>query len=279
MKKTYFILSLAAVLLIFGSCGRGGKTLSDINDPTPADSMMFYFGAMQAFNYWQDASTDTLLQSDKARKDFMDGFRRALTMESSDAAYNKGLQLGLRLAIRLRDFDRYYDADFSEDVLASALEYFLQSDTLIDISEAQAQYYRIKDRYDLNTASREIADAKVLLAKRARARGYEMVSDTLFAQDVTPPTTGPRLKEGDRVALSITASTLDGKEIVTRQFPDSVTLGEGRVPLIVRYALFTMTDGQTRRFMTTPRTLFGKRYAAYKLPSDVPVIFTVKVQR
>ena len=103
-----------------------------------------------------------------------------------------------------------------------------------------------------------------------------MINDTLYAKPATPATNGPLFKVGERLAVDVSASTLEGREIVARQFPDSITLGEGRVPNVVREGILTMTSGQTRTFMTTPRTLFGKRYKAYSLPSDEPVIFTVK---
>lgn len=273
----YLLITLGALLLV--GCSRSPKDISELKDATPADSMMYYFGEMQASYYWQDAETDTTLRTEEARRQFMEGFRAAMKMDDDNAAYNKGLQLGMRLAIRLREFDKRFGEDFSEEVLAAAFEYALQSDTSVDIVEAQRGYYRIKDAMEMKAASRERGDALKMLSQKGRSRGFEMVSDTLYALDVTPPTTGPRFKEGDRISVKVTASTLDGKEIVTRQFPDSLTLGEGRIPLIVRYAIYTMTDGQTRQFMTTPRTLFGKRYSAYKLPSDEPVIFTVKAQR
>ena len=277
MHKNFLLILLAVPLMV--GCGRSGNVASQLRDATPADSMMYYFGEMQAYTYWQDAATDTILRSDEAREDFIAGFRNAMNMERDNSAYNKGLQLGLRLGIRLKEFERRYGVDFSEEMLASALEYYINNDTAISVMDAQRDFYKIKDRFELTAAAHELGDAKIKLSRRGASGGFEMVSDTLYAIDVTPPTTDSRFKEGDRVAVVVTASTLDGKEIVTRQFPDSITLGEGRVPPVVREAIYTMTDGQTRKFMTTPRTLFGKRYTAYKLPYDEPIVFTVKVQR
>ena len=277
MHKKLLLFSLFAFLLT--GCGRSPKDISDLKDATPADSMMYYFGEMQAYNYWQDAETDTMLRSESSRKAFIEGFRAAMKMDDDNQAYNKGLQLGLRLALRLREFGSRYDMNFSEEILIASLENALKNDSAINVGEAQRGYYNLKDRLELTAASKELGDAKLKLARSSKAKGFEMVNDTLYALDITPRGTGPLLKEGDRLAVSVTASTLDGKEIVTRQFPDSLTLGEGRVPLIVRYAIMTMTDGQTRQFMTTPRVLFGKRYAVYHLPYDEPVVFTVKAQK
>ena len=276
MHRKFLLLTLAGVLI--AGCSHSPKDISQLKDASPADSMMYYFGEMQASNYWLDAQTDTMLQSEKARAEFISGLKAAMKMDADDSAYNKGLQLGLRLALRLREFEQRYGAKFSEELLASSIENFLRNDSCIDLTEAQRGYYRLKDRYELEAANKELGDSKVKLAKRGREMGFEMLSDTLYALDVTPAAKVRRLKEGDRVAVSVSASTIDGKEIVTRQFPDSVTLGEGRVPLVVKEAIFTMTPGQTRQFMTTPRTLLGKRYAVYKLPYDEPIIFTVKAQ-
>lgn len=260
------------------SCGgEHPHSMSEMRDPTPEDSMMYYFGEMQAHNFWQDAESDTMLRSEDARRQFIEGFKAGLGMEKSDAAYNKGVQLGLRLAIRLREFGDRYGKEFPEDILASSLENNVLTDSLIDVAAAQKGFYQIKDRFELEAATKELSSAMKKLAEQAPQKGFKMVSDTLYAKDITPRGQGPLLKEGDRIAVEVTASTLDGKEIVTRQFPDSITIGTGRVPLIVRMGILTMTSGQTRSFMTTPRTLFGKRYAAYHLPSDEPVIFTVKV--
>lgn len=277
MHKKLLLLMLAAFTLV--ACDRSPKDISDLKDATPADSMMFYFGTMQASIYWRDAETDTLLRSEKARQKFMEGFRAAMKMDEDDSAYNKGLQLGLRLALRLREFHQRYGEDFSEEILAASLENYLENDSDFDLAQAQKGYYRIKDQLEQEASLRELTEAKKQLAKCGKEKGYQMINDTLYALDVTPPSRGPKFKTGDRLAVEVTASTLDGKEIVTRQFPDSITLGEGRVPLIVRYAIFTMTNGQTRKFMTTPRTLLGKRYQLYHLPADKPIIFTVKAMQ
>lgn len=279
MRKLYSLLLPALLLVSLIGCEKKPQSLADLKDGTPADSMMFYFGQMQASNFWQDAASDTLLRSIEARKEFLKGFNAALKMENEKAAspYNKGLQLGLRLAIRLREFQERYGMEFSESIMSAALEQAILKDSCdIDIAEAQKGFYLIKDRLELIAANKDVADAKGNLASEAKRMGFTMITDTLYAKDITPAGNGPTLKEGARVAVEVTASTIDGTEIVAKQFPDSLTIGEGRVPNIVSVGMRTMTSGQTRTFMTTPRTLFGKRYAIYHLPSDQPVIFTVK---
>ena len=278
MHKLYSLL-IPALLLIAASCDKKPQSLSDLSGGEAADSMMYYFGQMQAATYLQDAETDTLLNTPEAREQFMKGFRAALEMEDAKSAspYNRGLQLGLRLAIRLREFQERYGINFSESVLAAALENGLNSEKPeVELANAQKGYYLIKDRLELKAANKDVSAATGNLAQEGKKRGFTMISDTLYAKDITPGNGGPKLKDGDRVAVEVTASTLDGEEIVARQFPDSLTIGTGRVPNIVSIGMHTMTNGQTRTFMTTPRTLFGKRYAVYHLPNDKPVIFTVK---
>lgn len=245
----------------------------------PSDSMMFYFGAMQANNYLQDAVADTLLKTDEARADFLKGFRTALTLDEDNSAHNKGLQLGLRLAIRLRELEERYGKDFSEDILAASLQYYINNPDSLHILEAQKGYYDIKDHYELVAAQKDVESAKSNLAKAGKENGFTMLSDTLYVKDISEATNGPTFKEGDRIAVEVTASTLEGEEIATRQFPDSITLGEGKVPAVVREGIYTMTNGQTRQFMTTPRTLLGKRLRIYNLDPEVPVIFTVKAEQ
>lgn len=277
LKKLHTAAILLPLLGFIGCGNHNPSSLADLKGESPADSMMYYFGQMQASAYWQDAETDTLLRSQEARDEFIAGFRAAIKMDKDNQAYNKGLQLGLRLAVRLREFETRYDLKFSEEILAASLANSLKEDNRDSVAEAQMGFYKIKDRLELGAANRELGIAKQKLMKEARDKGYEMVSDTLYAIDVTPAGTGPKYKDGDRVGVYVTAYTLDGKEIATRQFPDSITIGAGRVPRVVCLGIHTMTNGQTRTFMTTPRTLFGKRYATYHLPYDEPVIFTVKV--
>lgn len=279
MHKKILLMMTPALLLLTASCGHKPTPISEMKNASAADSMMYYFGEMQAAYYWQDAETDTLLRTQASRDDFMKGFKAAMKMDDDNSAYNKGLQLGLRLALRVREFQQRYGTDFSEDMLAESMEYFLRNDSAFDIREAQREYYALKNRYEFDKASAEIEDAVVNLRTRGAAKGFSAVNDTLYVKDVTPARTGRFLQEGDRIAIEISVSTIDGHEVVARQFPDSITLGEGRIPEIVRNAIYTMADGQTRQFMTTPRTLFGRRYSLYNLPYDEPVVFTIKAAR
>lgn len=288
MKKHYLLLLAVAILMVGCSKDKGEKEyqfeeiskLEDLSKKetgvTPSDTMMYYFGAMQAANYLQDAETDTLLKTDKQKEAFMKGFRDAAVMVDESDAYNKGLQLGLRLGMRLKEFEERYGMDYSADVLAASLQHFINNPDEVELVAAQKSFYEVKDRLETKAAQKDVAGAMDNLAKVAKERGFTRLSDTLYVKDVTPKGSGPVLKPGDKVAVDVIASTLDGEEITTRQFPDSLVIGEGRVPKVVFVGMETMTSGQTRQFMTTPRTLMGKRLRIYNLDPEEPVIFTVK---
>lgn len=273
----YYLFSILGCLLLLSACDKSGpKSMEDLKGGSVEDSMMYYFGQIQANNYWQDAESDTTLATEHSRDEFIRGFRDALKMDQDDDAYNRGLQLGIRLAIRIREFEQRYNVKLPEEVLIAAFENSLKDKNSFNIAEAQKGFYSIKDRYDVTATENDVQACLKNLAKYAKENGFKMISDTLYVKEVTPGS-GPKYKLGDRLAVEVTASTIDGKELVTKQFPDSVTLGKGRLRPVVREAVLNMNDGETCQFLTTPRTLLGKRYnTVYKLPVDQPLIFTLK---
>lgn len=274
-RINYWLLLLP--LLACVSCGKS-KDANDLTDASPADSLMYYFGEMQAYNYFHDAQADTILKSDEAKKAFMEGFRKGLDSEKDDPAYNKGIQEGLRLAIRLKELQKAYGMEFPESMLADAFELYLNDEDGIQIADAQKEYYKIKDRLDIEKGLREDDSSRKALAKAAEKEHFIMISDTLYGKDVTAATPGPKFRDGDKVEISLTAATLNGSPL-GKQFPPKIEIGAGRVPRVVCLAICTMTNGQTRTFMTTPQALFGKQYERYHLTATDPVIFTIKAER
>lgn len=279
MKKTIFFIVALLVVMATG-CEKEPKSLADIKNATPADSMMYFLGEMVASNYWKDAQTDTMLGTQKAREQYNKGLREGLKRAKESVAYNKGLAEGVRLAIRIQEFERRYDVEFPEKILAAAVKNTLESDNRNMVAESQQNFYHIKNRFESKAAGREGIVAKQRLETVAGEEGYSRVNDSLYVRDITPSGGGELFRDGEQVNVSISASTIYGKEIVTVQYPDIVTIGEGRLPEIIAQGLRTMTDGQTRTFITTPRTLLGRKYNEnYHIPYEEPVRFTVKATR
>lgn len=276
MKNLYASALLFIALL--ASCGSKSGDISEMKDATPADSMMYYFGMMQANNYLHDGESDTLFLTEKGKEAFMKGFRKGLNSDKDDPCFNKGYQEGLRLAIRLREFEQQYGTTFPKDMLADAMEAAIQSKEDIDVAAAQKAYYKIKDRLDVDKVGREKPASEEALAKAAKKLEMTMVSDSLYAKDITAPGKGPKFKDGDKIDLQLNAATLNGQEL-GRQFPSQIVLGEGRVPAVVRLAIYTMTDGQTRTFLSTPQAMFGHGFEKYHLTPSDPVVFTIKANK
>lgn len=272
MKHFFPILALFALLL--SSCGGRPESISDISNPTAEDSLMYYYGQMNANNYWYDALSDTILKTEDARREFMEGFIAGLRDGKDNDAYNKGLQLGARLASRVNDFETAYNLVLPKDVLIGSMQAGLANDTNIDIADAQKQFYLIKDRFEGDKGAREAGLSRKSLAKAAGKTDMTMVNDSLYCKKISSGG-GQKFKKGDKVEIMLTASTIDGNAI-GRQFPPKITIGEGRLPEIVNVALLTMSDGETCMFMTTPRALLGRKFEKYFISAQDPVYFSVK---
>lgn len=273
--QRFSLFALLALLLF--SCGGKPEKITDIPNATAEDSLMFYYGQMNANNYWYDAQSDTILKTEEGRKEFIEGFVAGLQNGKSSEPYNKGLRLGARLASRIYDFEKAYNLNLPQDVLIASIEAALKNDSSVDIVDAQTNFYKIKDRFELDKGVRETGLSKKALEKAATNGGMEMISDTLYSK-VVARGTGPKFKEGDKVEIEVTASTVEGT-VIAKQFPPKIQVGEGRVRPIIRLAVQNMSDGETRLFMTTPKALLGREFERYFISAQDPVYFTVKATR
>lgn len=276
MKLNFPIFAFLIILL--AACGGKPEKVSDIPNASAEDSLMFYYGQMNGNNYWYDAQSDTILKTEEARRDFLEGFMAGLKNGKDNDPYNKGLQLGAKLASRVHDFEKAYNLNLPHDVLIASMEAALNNDSSIDITDAQLNFYKLKDRFEVDKGIREGGLAKESLRKAASKGGMTMINDTLYFKSVSPGKGTEKFKAGDNVELTITASTFEGNAIA-KQFPPKIKMGEGRVPEVVRIALLTMTDGETRLFLTTPHALLGRRFEKYFISAQDPVYFTVKAER
>lgn len=278
-KKSLKAIALPAALLLVGfvSCNRAPKSLAEMPDPTAGDSLMYYLGQMQADEFWRQTETDSTLAEASARAEFLKGVRAGMKAADGNDAYNRGLFLGVQLAMNSKEYKEAYEITLDEKLLLAGLEGGLESDTAVNIADAHAGFYKVVDRLNAVKEERDTSKARAALASAASKKGMKKEQEDLYAVDVTPAR-GVKLKEGDRVTLNITAATLSG-HMAGGHFPNVTTLGEGRLPDVIRQAVYTMTPGQTRQFMTTPMAIFGRRYVRMNLSPDEPVIFTVNVDR
>lgn len=273
----FYIPTFAFLTLVLASCDGKPEKMADIPNASAEDSLIFYYGQMNANNYWYDALSDTILKTEDARKEFLEGFKSGLNDGKDNDPYNKGLQLGARLASRIHDFEKAYNLSFSRDILIASLEAGLKNDSSINLTEAQTNFYKIKDRFEVDKGIREAGLSRKALAKAASKMQMRQISDTLYFKEVSPGQ-GAKLKNGDKVEILVTASTIDGN-VIAKQFPPKITIGEGRVRKILCEALLNMSDGETKIFMTTPKALLGREFEKYFISAQDPVYFSVKATR
>ena len=276
LKLPFHALAIGAFLCATVACDRNHKNIDDIADPTPGDSLMYYFGQMQADNYWRQTQNDSAMSSEEARTEYMQGVEAGIRAAKGSDAYNRGLFLGVQLAMNSKEFEEAYDVDLDRELMLGGLANGLRSDTAVRIADAHAAYYKVVDRLNESRQKRDNDAAIIALAKTAERRGLSEVDDNLYAVDITK-SNGLPLREGDRVHIEITSATASG-HMAGGYFPDIITLGAHRIPDVLRMALYTMTNGQTRQFMTTPMDLFGQRYSRMGLRPDDPIVFTVHAE-
>ncbi len=274
--KNLSFLGIASLMLLASCDGRKTQSISDISDATPGDSVMFYFGQNLATDFWLGTESDTTLRGENEREDYLRGVEAGIAAARQNEAYNKGLFVGVQVAANLKDFKELYpDIKLDEKVLISALRAGLESDTAVNTAEAKSKFYKLMD--DL-ARSKEKADIKIAEAKLAQEGpklGMKVQGPMLYSKIVTPGN-GPEIKIGEKIALELSVSTING-DMVGIKLPKEVVVGRSYTVPMLGAALPGMKVGETRQFLSTPMEVTPRRYKLGEYKAEQLMKVTVKV--
>ena len=262
--------------MLLASCG-GDKgeatprTLADYKDITAADSLLYYFGQMQAQRYWSRAGQDSTLGSRESRDEYMRGLRAGLeAARESSEAYNLGLNDGVQLALNMSQFKKEYDVALNREIILNSVADGLMNDSAVDAHGMQREFRNILERFAKEKEEREASASRDALAQAAKTGKWTKITDNIYAGEGTDGTGAP-VKKGERISLTVQVSTLDGREL-DRQTRDDMKVGE-YFSGPVTDALETMKLGGDRTFYTSGSALFGRFMERYRVkPTDVLVV-------
>lgn len=271
MKRLLLPIAGCLALLAVG-CGQGkGKELSDYPNASTGDSLLYYYIQLKGEEYLNNTSTDTALRSEEQRKLFLDGVEKGISLVGDNEAYNRGLRLGVRLAINLRDFESKYDVDLNDGIMIESMRNALQEGKERAALDNQEIFYSLltKMKNQVKTKERQIAGQA--LAKAAGERGLKKISDNLYYK-VLRPGKGPAVLNGDVIEVAADYQRADGDNLGLPS-PVTVTVGSEGLPNVMNQAYRQLSRGAMVQFATTAYQLFGSRTAIMGLKdSDVVII-------
>lgn len=275
--KIIKILGLcAAPLLLLAACGNSSdsskvRTLEEYKDATAADSLIYYYGQLQADSYWQYAKRDTILNTRESRDEFIRGLKAGLDAAKENDAYNQGLYTGIQLAMEMKEMHDEFDIDFNNTILVNAIADGLINDSIIDAGEANARFREITASFQQKREETERAKATEALAEAAKKNGWTKINDNLYAGKASAPGQGKTLTAGDEIALSMSMKKLNGEEI-DRVTDRTVKVGEVYAGAVAQ-ALLTLKYGESRVFYSNAISVYGNYARRYGLkPGDILVI-------
>ena len=275
--KIKSFLAIAACGLLFAACqtNDGQSVATDHSNAEKADSMLYYFAQMNGAQYDRDAQRDTTLASDEAKKAYIMGVQTGLNAAKEDNdAYNRGLNLGMQMAMTFQQFKKDYGVELNKKVFVKALSEALSHDSIINSSDMQREFYRIMSEFNAQKEERDTKAANENLSKASETLKMKKIADNLYGGVITPAE-GEQIKDGDNVDASINVENIEGKAI-NAPLPSKLKIGSRSLPEPINTALKTMKSGETGKFATSAMSIFGPRAAQMGLqPSDV-VILTIK---
>lgn len=266
----------AAPLLLLAACGDSSdsanvRTLEDYKDATPADSLIYYYGQLQADSYWQYARRDTSLNTRESRDEFIRGLKAGLDAAKENDAYNQGLYTGIQLAMEMKEMHDEFDINFNNTILVNAIADGLINDSIIDAGEANAHFREITASFQQKREEAERTKATEALAEAAKKNGWTKINDDLYAGKASAPGAGATLTKGDQIALSMSMKKFNGEEI-DRVTDRTVNVGEVYAGAVAQ-ALLTLKYGESRIFYSNAISVYGNYARRYGLkPTDILVI-------
>ncbi len=190
---------------------KGGKSLADIPNATAADSLIYYFGQMRGAEYQREAERDTTLDTDQAKKAYVQGVQAGLNAaKANDEAYNRGLFLGMQMAMNMQQFKDEYDVQLNKKVFVESLSDAISADSVQDAREMQKEFYRIMGSFNEQKEKRDKEAADAALTQEAAKLKLAKISEVLYGE-VTAKNDSAKIKTGDNVVMEIKLSNAGGK--------------------------------------------------------------------
>lgn len=275
--KIKSILATAAAGLLLASCQGGGaapdgKSLGDIKNASAADSLIYYFGQMRGAEYHRQAERDTTLADAASKKAFVQGVQAGMNaVKNQNEAYNQGLFLGMQMAMNIQQFKEDYGVDLNKRIFIESLSDAVNADSIADSQDTQREFYRIIGVFNDQKDEREKTAAAESLAKEAVNMKLPKISDDIYGQ-ITSRTDSAALKPGDNVEMEITISKVDGSSL-NAPLPTKGRIGARNIAAPINRMLEGMKSGESGRFITSARAMFGPRVSQLGLNgSDVVVV-------
>lgn len=247
-----------------------GKSLESISNATKADSLIYYFGEMRGAEYVSQSASDSSMNTPASKQAFLKGVKAGLdAVKAEQDAYNRGLFLGMQMAMNIDQFKKDYGVDLSKAVFMDGIAESLSTDSVGDTSEMQREFYRIMSEFQQDKEKKDNEASTKALSEAATKQGFSKINDNLYSK--ISGEAGEKLKDGDKVKVDISIKTLAGKEI-NAPLPTELTIGQ-RLQGPLNEALLSLSSGQKGEFLTSAQALFGPRASQLDLePADVLVI-------
>lgn len=283
MKTTFRpLLYVLAIALCAGltQCGqKKGKALSDFHNPTEFDSLLYYYGEMQACDYLQRGVNDTTMLTEEQRQLYLDGVRAgmdALRQGAKNEIYNQGVRRGARMARKILAFEKAYDLTLDEDVVFESLEYVLKNPGVhVDGIKSQENFYRLYDRVRANHRNRVHAKAMRNLADEAADLKLTRLDSNLYYR-ITHDGGGEYPKAGDAVFVAMDFEKIDGTNL-GMPATERVVIGAPGVMPVMNRIYSCLAQGSSGVFATTAYAVFGVRAELTGLKPDEVLIITAKI--
>ncbi|MDE6443158.1 MAG: hypothetical protein K2K64_01865 [Muribaculaceae bacterium] len=272
MKFKSFLTIAASGLLLAACSGNQGKSLDQIKDATPGDSLVYFFGEINGSQYLTMAQSDSTFATDAAKRSYVNGVKAGLnSFNPNDEAFNRGMHLGLQMARNISEFKKDYDVQLNKEVFIQGLVEILNSDSVKNMSDVQNAFNRIMTDFSNRKESIDKEAAAAALSKEAAKMKLAKVTDGLYGGP-TDKKEGQQLKDGDDVIVKFDLKTIAGKSLDI-PLPTSLKIGSRNLPQQISDAIKTLKNGETGKFITTANDLFGRRSEQFNLaPKDVIVM-------
>lgn len=274
------LLCLAVSVTVFTSCQNDERrqaayTISQISNPTDADSLMFYFGQLRAIKFWRDADTDTLLRTQTAQKEYLAGVEAGLKALDKSEAYLKGLLVGADLAESIREYSRNYGRTFNSDIMMKSMRSTLNQDSAPDLMKVRHEFYSIRNNMEMMRDARESEKADIALQAAGEKMEMTKITNDLWKK-VMVEGAGPEIVRGSRAEVAMQLTTLAGHKIPL-VLPNEIVVGARLISTVFSDALLTMRYGERCEFLTTALALFGSHARQMDLSPDDVLVLTISI--